>query len=203
MKRTSIAAGLAVAVLFGGSLALLFLFTRSGSQPAPSGPVSTPAVAAPAAPPATTALPQRAPPGTRKGTPRLSWSTPAKDPSAPPMASRVIHRAVRKALLAAPVQKRLARCVDRDVGFGGGAAPGPIPRAKPATLVLEMETHAGEVRIVEARVREWGGASEQVVSCAQGVLLGQVVRAPTAEPGGRVQMPFPLNPRSEVIAATR
>ena len=198
MKRTSMAAGLAIAALVGGSIALIFLFTRSGSQTAPPAP--SPAVAAPVAPPPATAPPPRAPPAIAKGTPRLTWSTPSKDPSAPPMAGRVIHRAVRRALLAAPVQERLARCVDRDVGFGGGAAPGRIPRGKPATLVLEMEMLEGEVRIVEASVREWGGASEQVVSCAQGVLRGQVAHAPTARPGQRVQMPFPLNPRGEVVA---
>ncbi|HEU4384999.1 MAG TPA: hypothetical protein VFR85_16065 [Anaeromyxobacteraceae bacterium] len=197
MKRTLLIAALGIASLLGVSLTLVLFFTRSGSQPVPPAPA--PAVAPPVAPPPATAPPPRAPPAVAKGTPRLTWSTPSRDPSAPPMAGRVIHRAVRRALLAAPVQNRLARCVDRDVGFGGGAAPGPIPRGKPATLVLEMEMLEGEVRIVEARVREWGGASEQVVSCAQGVLRGQVARAPTAGPGQRVQMPFPLNPRSEVV----
>jgi hypothetical protein len=203
MKRTLLAAVIGMAVLLGGSITLVFFMTGHPSPAVPPpAPVDAPTEAsAPPKPPA--ALPPRGLPGTGTRMARASWNTPPKDPSAPPMASRVIHKAVRKALLAAPVQARLAGCVDRDVGFGGGAASGRIPRAKPATLVLEMETHAGEVRIVEAQVREWGGASEQTVACARSVLRGMVIRASIAEPGQRVGMPWPLNPRSEVIAATR
>jgi hypothetical protein len=116
------------------------------------------------------------------------------------MASRVLRKVVRRALLEAPVQKRLAGCVDRDMGFGGGESPGPAPRAQPAVLMLEMETHGGEVRIVEAPVRDWGGGSPEVVSCAQGVLLGKIIAAAPARPGFRVRMPFPVSPRSETVS---
>jgi hypothetical protein len=112
------------------------------------------------------------------------------------MAGRATRKAVRKALLAPSVQSRLARCVDRDVGFGGGASPGRVRRAQPAVLELELETLAGQVRIADARVRSWGGASEKSVSCAQEVLRGKALAARKARPGGRVLMPFSLNQRS-------
>jgi hypothetical protein len=210
MKRTLLIAGLGIAVLLGGSMALVFLLTArpwfTASPPAPPIAVA-PQGAGAVAPP--TAPPPRAPPrrvsrvGWNAAANGLSWNAAANDPSATPMAGPVIRKFVRKALLAVPVQSRLARCVDRDGGFGGGAAPGRIPHAKPAVLMLELETLGGEVRIVEAQVQAWGGASAEVVSCAQYVLRGQVIAASTAGPGHRVRMPFPLNPRSETLAGTR
>ncbi len=118
------------------------------------------------------------------------------------MADRVIRKAVRKALLAAPLQSRLSRCVDADVGFGGGTV-GPTPRAQPAVLLLEMETFESEVRIGQAQVQTWGGASEQTVSCAREVLSGQVIRTSGIEGGQRLRMPFPLNPRIALVDASR
>lgn len=118
------------------------------------------------------------------------------------MASRVVRKIVRKALLAAQVQSQLARCADSVGGFGGRTPGGPPPRGKPAVLLLELTGEGGDVRIVDAQVQEWGGASEAAVSCARGVLTGRVVRAPTA-PRERMRMPFPLNPRSEVLASSR
>lgn len=207
MKRTSLMAGLALAALFGGSAILVFLWTgpppSAGSPPAPSdaGAPALPA-APPVAAPLATAPASRAPaPG--PSTARASWSAPARDPSSPPMANRVIRRLVRKALLAAPVEARLARCVDQAGGFGGPAAPGSISRGKPALLVLDLEALGGEVRIVDAQVREWGAASEATLACARDVLRGQIVAAPTARRGERVWMPFPLNPRGEAVASSR
>jgi hypothetical protein len=136
-------------------------------------------------------------------TARGSWQTPAKDPLAPPMADRVIRKAVRKALLAAPIQSRLTRCADHVGGFGGAVAPGPDPTGKPAVFMLEMETLGNEVRIVDAQVREWGEASDATVSCARDVLRGQVVARSNAPLGKRISMPFPLKPRSEPVASSQ
>lgn len=210
MKRTSLTAGLAVAGLLGGGVILVFLWTRPprsiGLPPAPSDAGATlPASASPSAP---AAAPPAAPlrsraPASGPSMARASWSASTQDPSSPPMASRVIRKVVRRALLAAPVQSRLARCADQAGGFGGPAEGGPNPRGKPALLMLELEALGGEVRIVEARVREWGSASEATASCARDVLRGRIIPAATVHGGGRMRMPFPLSPRSEAVASSR
>lgn len=206
MKRTLLVAGLSIAVLLGASVAIILAL--GGTPPTPATPDPSPPIPdAPAPPtPPVAAVPfkggklylsatglDRRPSGDRPG----ETSTP--------MADRVTRKAVRKALRAASLQSRLARCVDRDreVGFGGGASPSRIPRPRPATLVLEVETIRGQVRIADARVQSWGGASETAVSCAREVLRDKVLAAPTARPGKRALMPFPLNPRSQALAATR
>ncbi len=204
MKRTFLA-GLAIAVLFGGSMILVFLVTGQpwSTSPPPAPPLSVEVpVEAHAALPRATRAPSRAPQESSHSRARAGWNAPSEDPSSPPMVDRVIRKAVRKALLAAPVQARLARCADHVGGFGGGAAPGPIPRGKPASLMLEMETLQGEVRIVDAQVQEWGEASEQLVSCARSVLRGQVIPASTVLRGERMRMPYPLNPRSETVTSS-
>jgi hypothetical protein len=115
----------------------------------------------------------------------------------------VIRKLVRKALLAGPIQARLSGCVDVGGGFGGGDAPWRAPRGQPASLVLELELLGGEVRIADARVRAWGGASQHAVSCARAVLRGLAIGAAAAGPARRVEMPFPFNPRSEPLAVAR
>ncbi|HEY6004523.1 MAG TPA: hypothetical protein VIV57_16735 [Anaeromyxobacter sp.] len=211
MKRTFLAGGVAVAILFGVSVTLVLLLS-GGAGPAASAPDAPGAEALlPPAAPVAMPPPPRAAAGVGPMKLRASsWNAPAESPSSAPMASRVIRKIVRKALLAAPVQSRLARCADRTGGFGGTAAPGPIPRARPAVLVLELEVLGGEVRIEDVQVREWGGASEAMVSCARTVLKGRALPAPTArqEPARtagpeRMRMPFPLNPRSEAVALSR
>ena len=204
MNRTFLA-GLAIAVLFGGSMTLVFLSTgqpwSTSPPPAPPFSVELP-VAAPVAPAPATPAPSRAPPESGPSKARAGWNAPSADPSSPPMVDRVIRKVVRKALLAASVQSRLARCTDHVGGFGGGAASGSIPRGKPASLMLEMEALEGAVRIVDAQVQEWGEASEQIVSCARSVLRGQVIPASNVQRGERMRMPFPLNPRSETVASS-
>ena len=118
------------------------------------------------------------------------------------MADRVTQKAVRKALRSASVQSRLAGCTKVE-GFGGTSASGPVPRAASASLVLELEARGGELRVVDAKVREWGGASESMVSCARTVLRGQVIPAPKTRlsAGERMQMHFRLNPRDDVVAS--
>lgn len=214
MKRTLLAGGIAIAILFGGSITLLLLLPGRGGSAASAPAVPDAEAALPPrafAPPVVTPPPAPAAPGAAPTAMRTSsWNAPADGTSSAPMATRVIRKLVRKALLAAPVQSRLARCADRIGSFGGPAAPASIPRAKPAVLVLELETLRGEVRILDAQVQTWGGASEASVSCARGVLRGHVVAVPTARQERasdmrqeRTRMPFPLNPRSEAFASSR
>jgi hypothetical protein len=217
MKRRLLAAGLAIAVLFGGSITLVLFWTgRAGPAGPPPGPADSEAPLPPVEP-AATPLPRAAAAAGPMKLRASSWNAPGEGPSSSPMASRVVRKVVRKALLAAPIQSRLARCADRIGGYGGTAAQGPVPRGKPAVLVLELEARGSEVRILDAQVQRWGEASEASVSCARSVLEGRVVPAPKAreergpaeldpargaEPE-RMRMPFPLNPRSEMVASFR
>jgi hypothetical protein len=214
MKRTFLVATLAIGVLLGGGVALVLLLTRSPPMAAPPDlqPAPEPQISIAPAPPEPPAEESSRPPVAerrpetrrRSGTARGTWDAPAGLPSTTPMADRVTRKAVRKALVAGPVQSRLARCVDGGGGFGGAPSEleGPPP-ADPASLVIELETLGAEVRILDARVREWGGASEAMVACARTVLRGQVVPTPALRrpPGERLRMPFPLNPRRAPVAS--
>jgi hypothetical protein len=206
MKSGSLVAALAIAALFGVSIAAVFLLTgeprSTGSRTVAVEAEALPA-AAPMPPPIAIPPPSRAPPWPEPIAVGPAWKAPVHDPPSPLVAGRVIRKRVLHALRAAPVRSRLARCVDRDVGFGGVAAPGPIPRGKPAVLLLELEPAGGAVRIADVQVRDWGGASESTVSCARDVLRGEVIAASTIPRGERTWMPFPLNPRSEAVAVSR
>ena len=208
MKRTFVVSALTIAVLCGASVAIILALI----SPAP-----TPA-ADPASPPSPTVAVGPAPPGPPPGPsaaasfrggklyPSAADLRPTRGgrgETATPMADRVTQKAVRKALRAASVQSRLAGCTKVE-GFGGTSASGPVPRAAPASLVLELEARGGELRVVDAKVREWGGASEAMVSCARTVLRGQVIPAPPKGrvwAGERMQMHFRLNPRGDAIAS--
>lgn len=205
MKRTFLVAALSIAVLLGASVAIILALSSPPPTPATPDPSSPPPVAVAPAPPrppvaaapfkggklylSATDLDLR-PTGERRG----ETSTP--------MADRVTRKAVRKALLAASVQSRLARCT-KVGGFGGTSAIGRVPRAAPASLLLELEARGGELRVVDANVREWGGASEAMVSCARTVLRSQVIPAPKTRlsAGERMQMHFRLNPRGDAVAS--
>lgn len=133
------------------------------------------------------------------------WRPGVGDPSAPGMADRATRKSVRRALLTAPMEEELARCVERDseIGFGGGASPAVIPRGRPAVLMLDLEPTAGRVTIAGARVKDWGGASHAAVACARGALTGTMVAAVSARAGKPVQMPFLLNATRRALAAAR
>lgn len=197
MKRTILTWLLAIALLSGGSVAVILLLTGSRtSTPPAEGPASQGEASAPATAPGTTspmavARPPARLPGASPGTvhPRIA------DPADRGLANRVVRKAVRKALLARPVQSRLAGCAGRSGGIGTAGEPGPVPRGAPAVLMLEMETLRDELRIVDAQVETWGEASQASVSCARDVLRGQVISASSVERGQRVRMLFPLSPR--------
>ena len=203
MKRTFLVAGLSIAVLMGASVAIILATSSPPPTPAmpdPSSPPSPPIAVAPEPPRGPVAaapfkggkLYLPATDGERRG----ETSTP--------LADRVTRKAVRKALHAAPVQSRLADCTKAG-GFGGTSAVARVPGAAPASLLLELEARGRELRVVDANVREWGGASEAMVSCARDVLRSQVIPAPKTRPsaGQRMQMDFRLNPRSGAVASSR
>jgi len=74
---------------------------------------------------------------------------------------------------------------DEDLAEAGGA---------PA-VVLHLETQAGQVRIADAPVLGWAGASEGAMGCVQQVLRGRTFPAPAARPGRKLRVAFPLPTR--------
>lgn len=199
MRRTILLVTLPIAVLLGGGVALVLMVTSSREARPPPEPLEPPVAPAPAPIPAPgTGSPRPPTAAHRGGATRGSWSARASEAASAPMAGRVIRKSVRRALLAAPVQSRLARCADQVGGYGDG----PVPRGKPAILKLELEGLDGEVRILDVQVLEWGGATEATVSCARRALRGQVIGAAVALRGERTWMPHPLNPRGEGFASS-
>ena len=61
-------------------------------------------------------------------------------------------------------------------------------------LVLLLEMHRGEVRIVDAPMENRGAASDAAVTCAQRILRGRVVQVPEAYDGERARVTYPLVP---------
>jgi hypothetical protein len=204
VKRTLLLATFAIVSLFGGALAFVLVMTRPVPMPAPTAH-SDPA--AEVDPPAqATAVAPDPPPATLHGG-RLYGprKASAASPATAPAADRVTRKAVHRALRDPRLRSGLARCADGSGGFGDVPAGGRVPRARPASLVLELELGAGELRIVDARVRDWGGASEASVTCARAVLVDHVVPAPARRRprSERVEMSYSLNPRSDAIASSR
>ncbi len=62
----------------------------------------------------------------------------------------------------------------------------------PPVLLLEFETMASAVRIVDAPVGTRGTATDGVVLCAQSVLRGMRIDVPGARPGERYRMRYAL-----------
>ncbi len=211
MKQRFLVTGLGITVLLGGSLVLLVLLT-SEAPPVTEAPAEVAAApkAVPGAPPAAAPNATRAPPwaatAARPTSAAQERKPQVKDPSAPAKADRTTRKAVRKALLAAPLEEELARCVDRDreVWFSSGSASSePIPRAKPAILMLELEALDRQVKITGAQVKSWGGVSRAAVACARDALVGKVVAVPRSKPASPMQMTFLLSPRSGAVATAQ
>lgn len=59
-------------------------------------------------------------------------------------------------------------------------------------LVLLLETHRGEVRIVDAPMENRGAASDGAITCAQRILRGRIVQVPEAYEGEKVRVTYPL-----------
>ena len=212
MKRTLLVAALSIAVLCGASVAMILALSRyfmvqedSHESGPPSSPPPTPAAPDPPSRPPPPIAVAPAPPGPPVAGPFKGGKIYAAATNLDLLSNgghRVTQKAVRRALRAASVQSRLARCTQVE-GFGRASATGAVPRTAPASLVLELEARDGELRVVDANVLEWGGASEATVSCARTVLLGQVIPAPKARlsAGERMQMHFRLNPRGVVVVS--
>lgn len=193
VTRGIVATLVAIALLFAGSVATLYVLGGGARRPAPastgstaprgagevrspSTPADVPGLAAPAAPPvASAAAPHRAP----------------EPQEVMPPSRRVALASFRRELIAglADLDRRLAPCASRRPS--GGAKPG----GEPPSFILAVESVAGGVRVTEVRLESSGGASDADVACARSLLRDHVIPARSAEPGRRWQLRFSPRPR--------
>ncbi len=99
------------------------------------------------------------------------------------------------------IQPRIAACFDEDTQARHGQKAvsetkdyAPMPDYGTTVLMLQVETQAGHVRIVDAPVETRGTASDGLIACAQGVLRGRTFEAPGAMPGERHRLLYSLMP---------
>lgn len=185
---------LVLSALLAGGLALLAAFADRDPRGLASTGEGAPAAAAeaPPAPRAAAGAPEVAPgPG-----PAPTHAAPGRAPlraggedrspqrSMPPSRRHALA-SFRRELAAgmAVLQDRLARCA-------GAAGPGGAG----AAVLVALETVHGGIRVLDARAQGPGSASDAEVSCARAAVAGQVLPAPSAEPGRRWQLPLALRP---------
>jgi hypothetical protein len=70
----------------------------------------------------------------------------------------------------------------------------PAEEAGSVVLVLQLETLADAVRIVDAPVETRAKASDGLIACAQAALRGKQLPAPGSRPGQRYRLRFPVTP---------
>ncbi|BDG01397.1 hypothetical protein [Anaeromyxobacter oryzae] len=192
-RRVLAGGAVAIALLFGGAVAILS--REPGSAPAvrpgaPAAPGRDPAPLALAAPEVPTPPPAAVPrpvPATRPPPP-----APERVPGVIPRAAP--HRLPRGSpapveLFAglAALQASVAECAREHRGPAPGSAAAP---AGQAVFMLDLETLDHRVRIVEAPVQARGAATEDALACARGVLLGHEIPVQVARPGSRIQLPL-------------
>jgi hypothetical protein len=213
MRKVVIAA---IGILLLGSMAILVIVMPPGGSRGPAtadAPPAAPSSAGPPQPaPAVALVPAMQPDGSIvpiAPDPPTTYGPPPPEP--PPGSWEAVPVAARAAALG-PVgvavngaindlQPSLSACFDevsqsqhgqvpfsRTADFKGQEGAGtPI-------LVLELETGAGRVRIVDAPVDTQGSASDGLVACAQRLLRGRVIEGPGVQPGQRARLLLPLIP---------
>lgn len=218
--RKLVIAGLAgIGALTAGSLLVLDLASRDGG---PRMPGSSPTDPGAAPPPPLLTLPPDYQPGKPVIVPDLGGHTarefdamadrgpprvvpPAGSWEAVPMAGS--RSRVRDPVLAAvgrelnDLHDLLSACYEPETAARQGAATYAKVSAEEVTddpsttvLVLQLETQAGSVRVVDAPVAASGGASDGTLACVQAALRGKVLDAPGARPGRRQRLQYRLIP---------
>lgn len=209
MRKAIIAAG-AIVALGGAAMLAIWLVTRGGpgsqaaspqlpegGQPASEVPLERPLPAIqlggriggvpPSPPQVYEPPPPKPPPG--------SWE--AVTVTARAAALGPVGAAVDREL--GELQPQLSACFDEvtqsrygQTGFSRTQDRDTPNETGTTVFLLQLETSAGKVRIVDAPLETQGTASDGLVACAQRVLRGRVIDAPEAKTGQRARLIFPL-----------
>jgi hypothetical protein len=167
----------AIALVAGGSIAVILWLTRPEGTPSP-----TVALAVPEPPRESELLappPPAPPPGvTVEIEEGVSGVVPAE-----PLPPRVTPPPLDPARTTEALSSRVgARCGRLTVRYAGGDASAAAAGDE-ALLVVKLETLAGEVRVVDSVVHSPGRTRPALVSCAQWALRGAKLPAPGVAPG--------------------
>jgi hypothetical protein len=191
MRRLILLAIVAIAVLFGGSVALIAMVTGdrpaepARANPAPELPAAAPApvLVAPAPAPAPFVLPAPAAP------PVVS---PEPEPPPPPP---VVREGVRPELdLARSVPALQQRITGRCGRMQVRSAPSmPAEDAPETVLLLELAPAGKQLTVANSWVRSPGETRPALVACAQWALRGVTIDAPPPRAGGSYRVPVILS----------
>jgi len=200
VRNRLIAAAAGLAVLLGGSVALVAWLTRPPPAGAQTEPAPLPEPPPLLAFPAPVAAPTAAP-APRPGAAAPAQAVPAPpprepDPGFPTVADRQEQvQAVRKQEAALRRQLRTSlREVEPKVAAcarEGRVAPGA--RRGRTVLAVQLEVRDGRAQVVDVLVRRRGPEVDPVVQCARGAIMGESFPVPaTVEPGTAIEVPLSL-----------
>lgn len=199
MRNRLIAAVAGLALLLGGSVALVAWLTRpppAGAQtelappPEPSPPLAFPApvvapTAAPAPRPGTGAPPAAAAP--LRSEPDAEFPTVAgrqEQVQAIRKQEAALRRHLRVSLR--EVEPKVAACARE-----GRAAPGA--RRGRTVLAVQLEVRDGRAQVVDVLVHRRGPDVDPVLHCARGAIMGESFPVPaSAGPGTAIEVLLPL-----------
>jgi hypothetical protein len=175
VARTFVAGLLAISLFFAGSVIFVLFVTA---------PVTTSETPAPAAEPGE---------ATGSHAPAVEPHAPTAEPvtRAGKGVSSQLRRtrfSFRRELIAgfAKLEERAAECAHVNAADGRGALAD-------TAFTLALETTAGGIRVVDVALESRGSANDADVACVRATLRGQVVPAPSAEPGKKLMLPFSLS----------
>ena len=185
MRRFALLSLAGIALLLGGSLAVILWMTDGG----PDVSVSVPEPA----PPAAVAQPEKrvpvvAPPPAATASAIEDFEKPApKAVPEPPSPPPPVDLAREAAALESVVSRR---CGSMQVRLGDEMRKGGEQITGQAILLFDVVAEDGRVKFGQSRQQSPGNMRPSLVACAQMALRGQVVDAPGARPGERftVQM---------------
>lgn len=196
MLRIFLAGVVAVALLLAGSVAVISWATRDPGAVMVPRAVGEPsgAPAAPALDP-TPAMPAAALAPTAKPDERAEPAEPAEPAAARPPGPLATDGSAQRS---APERQQVRASFRGELRAGFSALQERVSAcsAPGVSFTLSLEAVEGGVRILDATVESRGAVGEAEISCARSALRGQVVPAPSAEPGRRWQLPFSVRPAS-------
>ena len=183
MRRFVLLSLLGIAILFGGSLAVILWMTEGGAGPAPSEAAPAAAPVQPEKRPPVILAP---PPVTASAIENFEKPAPKSVP-APPDPPPPVDLAREAPALEALVSRR---CGSMRLRIGEEMRKGGEQITGQAILLIDAESTGGKAKLGQSRQQSPGNMRPSLVACAQMALRGQVVDAPGTKDGERfvVQM---------------
>ena len=179
MRRLVLLSLLGIALLFGGSLAIILWMTDGG--PATIGPEPAPSAVPAQAEKRPSMIVPPPPQATSREVEEFKNPAPKAVP-APPAPPPPVDLGREGPSLQAVVS---GRCGGMQVRLGDDMRKGGEQITGQAILLFDVEPARGKVTLGQSRLQSPGNMRQSLVACAQMALRGQVVNAPGARPGER------------------